>query len=138
MVAAVVALVWANSGWAGTYERLWHTHVDLTVGTIGFTGDLRHLVNEGLMALFFFVVGLEIKRELVTGELRHWRTAALPAIAALGGMVVPALIYLARGGARRRRDSGAGESRWPPTSPSPSGSWPCSGDGSRRRSSCSC
>ena len=95
VVAAVVALVWANSGWAGTYERLWHTHVDLTVGTIGFTGDLRDLVNEGLMALFFFVVGLEIKRELVTGELRHWRTAALPAIAALGGMIVPAIVYLA-------------------------------------------
>jgi Na+:H+ antiporter, NhaA family len=105
VVAAVVALTWANSNWAGSYERLWHTEVDLTVGTIGFTGDLRHLVNEGLMALFFFVVGLEIKRELVTGELRRWRTAALPAIAALGGMAVPALVYLAvvaPGGAGQR------------------------------------
>ncbi|MEA2704753.1 MAG: Na+:H+ antiporter, NhaA family, partial [Actinomycetota bacterium] len=94
VVAAVVALVWANSPWAAGYERLWHTQIDLAIGTVGFSGDLRHLVNDGLMALFFFVVGLEIKRELVTGELRHWRTAALPAIAALGGMVVPALLYL--------------------------------------------
>jgi Na+:H+ antiporter, NhaA family len=95
LVAAAVALVWANSAWGDSYQRLWHTPVDLAIGSFGFTGDLRHLVNEGLMALFFFVVGLEIKRELVTGELRHWRTAALPAIAAAGGMVVPALVYLA-------------------------------------------
>jgi NhaA family Na+:H+ antiporter len=65
------------------------------VGSVGFAGDLRHQVNEGLMALFFLVVGVEIKRELVDGELREWRTAALPAISAVGGMVVPALVYLA-------------------------------------------
>jgi Na+:H+ antiporter, NhaA family len=95
LLAAAVALVWANSGWGDGYVDAWHTAVRLEIGSVGFSGDLRHLVNEGLMALFFFVVGLEIKRELVTGELRAWRTAALPAICALGGMVVPALVYLA-------------------------------------------
>jgi NhaA family Na+:H+ antiporter len=95
LAAVVVALVWANSAWDGPYRRLWATEVRLRFGTLGFTGDLRHFVNDALMTLFFFVVGLEIKRELVTGDLRHWRTAALPAIAALGGMVLPAAIYLA-------------------------------------------
>jgi NhaA family Na+:H+ antiporter len=95
LAAAVVALVWANSPWDGSYTRLWATEVDFRIGTIGFTNDLRHLVNEGLMTLFFLVVGLEIKRELVAGELRSWRTAALPAVAAVGGMVVPAAIYVA-------------------------------------------
>ncbi len=95
VLATVVALAWANSAWGDRYESFWHTAVDLRTGNLGFSEDLRHLVNEGLMALFFFVVGLEIKRELVTGELRAWRTAALPAIAAVGGMVVPALVYLA-------------------------------------------
>jgi NhaA family Na+:H+ antiporter len=95
VVAAVAALAWANSPWRDTYATFWHTAVDLRVGSFGFEGDLHHLVNDGLMALFFFVVGLEIKRELVTGDLRDPRVAALPAFAALGGMVVPAGIYLA-------------------------------------------
>lgn len=95
VVAALVALVWANSPWRDTYETLWHTAVDLRIGTFGFHGDLHAAVNDGLMALFFLVVGLEIKRELVTGDLRDPRVAALPAIAAVGGMVVPALLYSA-------------------------------------------
>ena len=95
LVAALAALVWANSPWDGAYARLWSTEVRFNIGTLGFHEDLRHFVNEGLMALFFFVVGLEIKRELVAGELREWRTAALPVLAAIGGMVVPAGIYLA-------------------------------------------
>ncbi|MBA2497153.1 MAG: Na+/H+ antiporter NhaA [Acidimicrobiia bacterium] len=93
VVAAVVALVWANSPAADGYDRLWASPVDLRIGTFGFTDDLRHLVNDGLMALFFFVVGLEIKRELVAGELRDPRTAALPIIAAVGGMAVPAALF---------------------------------------------
>ena len=104
VAAAAVAIVWANSPWSGGYEALWETAVDLRIGSVGFSDDLRHLVNEALMTLFFLVVGLEIKRELVVGELREWRTAALPAAAALGGMVVPALVYLAvnAGGAGAR------------------------------------
>ena len=94
-VAAAVALVWANSPWRAGYEALWATPVDISVGSFHLTEDLHGVVNDGLMAIFFFVVGLEIKREWTVGELRDRRQAALPAMAALGGMVVPALIYLA-------------------------------------------
>jgi Na+:H+ antiporter, NhaA family len=93
LVAAIGALVWANSPWDDRYTQLWHAEVVLRVGVFEVEEDLQHLVNDGLMAVFFFVVGLEIKRELVDGDLRRWRTASLPAIAALGGMVVPALLY---------------------------------------------
>ena len=95
LVATVVALVWANSPLAGSYEDFWHTRIELGVGEWRVAEDLRHWVNDALMALFFFVVGLEIKRELVVGELNEARKAMLPAIAALGGMVGPALLYLA-------------------------------------------
>lgn len=95
LVAAVVALGWANSPWSGGYEALWHTDLSVGLGRFVLVEDLRHWVNDGLMALFFFVVGLEIKRELVHGDLRDPRVAAIPAIAALGGMVVPALLFLA-------------------------------------------
>ena len=87
--ATAVALAWANAD-PGGYADFWHTELRL-----GIEEDLQHWVNDGLMAVFFFVVGLEIKRELVTGELRDPRAAALPAIAAAGGMVVPALVYTA-------------------------------------------
>ena len=93
LVAAVVALVWANSPWSGGYESLWSTELRFSVGGVELAEDLRHWVNDALMAVFFFVVGLEIKRELVVGELRSVRTAALPAVAALGGMAVPAALY---------------------------------------------
>ncbi len=95
LAAAVVALVWVNSPLGDSYEGLWHTELSLRIGGFGIREDLRHWVNDALMAIFFFVVGLEIKRELVTGELRTWRRAAMPAIAALGGMAVPAAVYLA-------------------------------------------
>ncbi|HTN78849.1 MAG TPA: Na+/H+ antiporter NhaA [Acidimicrobiales bacterium] len=94
VVAAVVALVWANSPWKQSYFDLWHTHLSIALGDHVLDLDLQEWVNEALMAIFFLVVGLEIKRELVEGELRDPRTAALPAIAAVGGMLVPALIYL--------------------------------------------
>jgi NhaA family Na+:H+ antiporter len=93
--AAVLALLWANSPWGSVYERFWSTPVDVRIGDRVIGEDLRHWVNDGLMSLFFLVVGLEIKREFKTGELREWRAAALPVVAAIGGMVVPALIYLA-------------------------------------------
>jgi len=99
MVATVVALVWANSPWSGGYHDLWHTEFHLGVGDLrlehhGHALTLAELVNDALMAVFFFVVGLEIKRELVDGHLRDRRAALLPAAGALGGMVVPAVIYL--------------------------------------------
>jgi Na+:H+ antiporter, NhaA family len=93
LFAAVVALVWANSPWAGTYEALWHTEVTLRLGPFELSEDLRHWVNDALMVIFFFVVGLEIKYEIVSGELRDPRAASVPIVAAFGGMAVPALIY---------------------------------------------
>ncbi len=95
LLAVLVALVWANSPWSETYGRLWQTPASLHVGGWGVEEDLRGWVNDGLMTFFFLLVGMEIKRELTTGELREWRAAALPMIAALGGMVAPALLYLA-------------------------------------------
>jgi Na+:H+ antiporter, NhaA family len=93
--AAAIALVWANSPWRESYADLWHTVLTIRIGGWELSEDLRHWVNDGLMAVFFLVVGLEIKRELLTGELRDRRAAALPVVAAIGGMVVPALLYLA-------------------------------------------
>lgn len=95
LLAAGAALVWANSPWSRTYEQVWHSTFTLQVGPWSISEDLREWVNEALMVLFFFVVGLEIKRELTTGELRDPRAAALPVVAAVGGMALPALIYLA-------------------------------------------
>ena len=95
LVGTAVALIWANSPWSAGYDQLWHTAVSIEAGPLHISEDLAHWVNDGLMALFFFVVGLEIKRELVTGQLADIRDAALPVLAALGGMVVPALIYFA-------------------------------------------
>jgi Na+:H+ antiporter, NhaA family len=95
MAAAVVALAWANSPWRGAYAALWETRLAFQLGRLTLDTDLRHWVNEGLMTLFFLVVGLEIKRELVVGELRSWRSAALPVVAAAAGMAVPAALYAA-------------------------------------------
>ncbi|MGH9217297.1 MAG: Na+/H+ antiporter NhaA, partial [Acidimicrobiales bacterium] len=95
LVATVAAVVWANSPWSGSYERLWDTEVTLSVGSAELALDLRDWINDGLMAFFFFVVGLEIRREFDMGELRERRRVATPVLAAIGGMVVPALIYLA-------------------------------------------
>src|ERR671918_808098 len=95
VIAAIVALAWANSPWDASYRDLWTTDLTVALGDRRLDLDLRHWINDGLMAIFFFVVGLEIKRELVDGELRDPRKAALPACAALGGVVAPALIYAA-------------------------------------------
>ncbi len=95
LVAAVVALIWANGPFGDTYETFWETPFVLEIGSFHLEESLKHVVNDALMAIFFFVVGMEIKRELVVGELRGIKHAALPAVAALGGMLVPALIYLA-------------------------------------------
>ena len=95
IIATVIALVWANSPWAGSYAALWHTKLTVGVGDASISKDLTHWINDGLMAVFFLVVGLEIKREILVGELSSPRCAALPVAAAVGGAVVPALIYLA-------------------------------------------
>lgn len=100
LVATAAALIWANSAWADGYQNFWHAEIELAVGSWHLPHlSVGHFVNDALMALFFFVVGLEIKRELVTGDLSSFRAAALPAIAALGGMVVPAALYLTLNGA---------------------------------------
>ncbi len=95
LVAAVAALAWANSPWWRAQETLWETGLDIELGALAHIElTLVEWINDALMAIFFFVVGLEIKRELVHGELKDKKKAALPAIAALGGMIVPAGIYL--------------------------------------------
>lgn len=93
--AALLALVWANSPWRDVYQALWHTPLGLRLGSLSFERDLHFWVNDGLMAVFFFVIGLEIRHELHAGELSEPRRAALPLVAALGGMICPAFIYLA-------------------------------------------
>jgi Na+/H+ antiporter NhaA len=94
LVAALVALGWANSPWSGSYEALRHTEAGVVVGGFSLVMDLEHWVNDGLMALFFFVLGLEVRREVSVGELRDPRRATIPLLAGLGGMVLPTLLYL--------------------------------------------
>lgn len=93
LIATVVALVWANIG--NSYHDFWFTELELAVGDWHIQMHVEEFVNDALMTIFFFVVGLEIKRELAVGELSNPRVAALPGIAALGGMVVPALAFVA-------------------------------------------
>ncbi|HEY4669173.1 MAG TPA: Na+/H+ antiporter NhaA [Tepidiformaceae bacterium] len=95
LVAAIIAIIWANSPWDQQYFDLWHTELVFDFHLFAIDEDLGHLVNDGLMAIFFFVVGLEIKRELVHGELASPRRAIFPVAAALGGMIMPALIFTA-------------------------------------------
>jgi Na+:H+ antiporter, NhaA family len=95
IVATAVALVWANSSWGEGYAALWHTKLTVGLGDFSISKDLTHWINDGLMAVFFLVVGLEIKREVLVGELSSVQGAALPIAAAVGGAVVPAAIYLA-------------------------------------------
>lgn len=98
VVAAAAALVWANSPWSASYDQLWHSVLRIGFGGHQLSLDLRGWVNDGLMAVFFLVVGLEIKREVTSGHLAGRRAATLPIAAAIGGMVVPALLYLAIAG----------------------------------------
>ncbi|MFO0661191.1 MAG: Na+/H+ antiporter NhaA [Polyangiaceae bacterium] len=93
LAVTVFALLWANSPWHETYEALLHVHLSLGFGERSVSWPLHHWINDGLMTVFFLVAGMEIKRELVVGELRSLRRAALPLIAATGGMIVPAVIF---------------------------------------------
>ncbi|MGQ0639801.1 MAG: Na+/H+ antiporter NhaA [Gemmatimonadaceae bacterium] len=98
VLCTVIALIWANSPWAGAYFALWHTEIVIGTTTSPHALSLQHWINDGLMVVFFLLVGLEIKREFAAGELSSPRHASLPIIAALGGMVVPALLYVAVNG----------------------------------------
>jgi NhaA family Na+:H+ antiporter len=93
--ATIVALIVANSAWDPAWDDFWHAHAGVFAGTFQFDQSIKHWVDDALMALFFFVVGLEIKRQVIVGELSTWRGAALPAFAAVGGMIAPAAVYLA-------------------------------------------
>jgi NhaA family Na+:H+ antiporter len=95
LLCAIAALAWANSPWSESYFALRDTPVSLKIGGFSLALDLQHWINDGLMAIFFFVVALEIKRELIHGNLSDPRKAALPVLAALGGMILPAGIYFA-------------------------------------------
>jgi Na+:H+ antiporter, NhaA family len=106
IAAAVVALAWANSPFAASYEAIFHSKLQVKLAEHGIDWTVHHFTNDALMALFFTVAGLEIKRELTYGELRTWGRATLPLVAALGGMLVPAAIYLAF------NSSGPGRAGW--------------------------
>jgi Na+/H+ antiporter NhaA len=94
LAAALVALLWANSPWGDSYEQVWTSEISVRVAGAELSMDVREWVNDGLMAFFFFVVGLEIRRELDMGELRDRRRVGVPVLAAVGGMTVPALVYV--------------------------------------------
>ena len=127
LAGSIVALLWVNVFGIGGYESFWHTELTIGIGEASISEDLGHWVNDGLMTLFFFLISLEIKREVVHGDLRRPRQAALPVIAAAGGVAVPILIFLAAdrrhlgdvrvghpdGDRRRVRDRGAGAARRP-------------------------
>ena len=98
LAATVVAVAWANSPWAGFYHHWLQAKLAFSIGPFGLNKSVSHWIDDGLMGIFFFVVGLEIKRELLAGELADPRKAALPVLAAVGGMVVPALVYFAFNG----------------------------------------
>ncbi|MFP5451253.1 MAG: Na+/H+ antiporter NhaA [Thermoleophilia bacterium] len=95
LAATIVALIWANSALSSSYEELWSTELSIRLGDHALTEDLRHWVNDGLMVFFFFVVGLEIRREMAMGELTNRRHLRIPVLAAIAGIVVPAAVFLA-------------------------------------------
>jgi len=95
MIMTVLALVLANTPLTESYAHFFHTKVDLSIGSWTLSNNIHHWINDGLMAIFFFIIGLEIKREILVGELSNIKVAILPILAAVGGMLFPALIYLA-------------------------------------------
>jgi NhaA family Na+:H+ antiporter len=93
IICTIGALVWANSPLSDSYHHLWHTYLNINLGHYSLNYSLHHWINDGLMVIFFFTVGLEIKRELLVGELSSMQKASLPIAAAMGGMIVPAIFY---------------------------------------------
>ncbi|MFC9084282.1 Na+/H+ antiporter NhaA, partial [Streptomyces sp. NPDC057062] len=94
LLAVAVALIWANSGWSESYFSLWHTEASVAIGDAELAMSLGHWVNDGLMALFFFVIGLEVRYELSVGSLNDRRRIMIPGLAGVGGMLMPVLLYL--------------------------------------------
>ena len=93
LAATILALIWANSAWGESYFEFWDIHITFEVSGFHFDESLKHFVNDGLMAMFFFMIGMEVKREVMVGELSDIRQIILPGMAGLGGIIVPALIY---------------------------------------------
>src|SRR5271155_3604157 len=93
--STAAALVWANSPWADSYDHFWHLYLTIGVGPAALNQNLLHFINDGLMAVFFFFVGLEIKHELLAGELSTLKRAAFPLASAVGGAIFPAVIFIA-------------------------------------------
>lgn len=109
ILVTIIALIWANSGLGGAYHHLWHgIKMGFSIGEFELKLSLQHWINDGLMALFFFMVGLEIKREVIAGELSTLKKASLPIAAAVGGMLFPAALYLIINGANPVHQSGWG------------------------------
>lgn len=98
MFMTIIALITANSQFAEAYQHLFHTDIKLEIGSWNISHSVHHWINDGLMAIFFFIIGLEIKREILVGELSNIKVAILPILSAIGGMVLPALIYLSING----------------------------------------
>jgi len=95
IVVTILALIWVNSPWADSYHQLWSkTYFTIALGDFELSKPLYYWINDGLMAIFFFLIGLEIKREILVGQLATFKNALLPILAAVGGMVIPALVYL--------------------------------------------
>lgn len=95
IVAAIIAMIWVNSRWSESYDYIWHQlKLKVLLGDRGLSYSLQHWVNDGLMAIFFFTIGLEIKREIMAGELSTLKKASLPVLAAIGGMLIPASLFL--------------------------------------------
>lgn len=123
VVVAVIALIWANSPWSESYVHLWETDASIAIGSFSIDMNLHHWVNDGLMVVFFFLIGLEVRQELAIGSLRDRRRAMVPLIAGLFGVLLPALITW-RSPGRPRRTAGV---RWSaPIPPSCSACWPWS------------
>lgn len=105
IICTVIALAWANSPWFESYHHLWHTYISINiVNVLILDYSIHHWINDGLMVIFFFTVGLEIKRELLVGELSSIQKASLPIAAAIGGMLIPAVLYTIFNAGSQRAD----------------------------------
>ena len=109
ILSTIAALIWANSPAHESYHHFWHEiKIGISLGDFVISGNLHHFINDGLMALFFFTIGLEIKREIIGGELTSFKKASFPIVAAVGGMIIPALIFIVINGGNAEFSRGWG------------------------------